>query len=145
MRPFTQAFTLVFASAILWCSTLGFAHSALALTPIKLTNATYRACPAEMAEGIVSSRNSQAAKCFLIDATAENSSGKTVYDADVFGRIYDANGDNVFENRGRVGTVNEIPAGSSQIEIRITVSASQPEPLVLKQFKATGFATQIRK
>jgi hypothetical protein len=145
MRPFKQAFTLVFASLLVWCATLGVSDGALALTPIKLTNAAYRACPAEMAEGIVSSRNSQAAKCFLISATAENSSGKTVYDADVFGRIYDANGDNVFENRGRVGTVNEIPAGSSEIEIRITVSASQPEPLSLKQFKATGFATQIRK
>jgi hypothetical protein len=145
MPPLKQVFTLLCASLLLWCSTLGFAPSAAALTPIKLTNPAYRACPAEMAEGIVSSRNSQAAKCFLITATAENSSGKTVYDADVFGRIYDANGDNVFENRGRVGTVDEIPAGSSAIEIRITVSASQPEPLVLKQFKATGFATQIRK
>ncbi|NJM45551.1 MAG: hypothetical protein HC860_04710 [Alkalinema sp. RU_4_3] len=145
MRPFKQTFTMVLASLLLWCSSLGLAPSAAALTPIKLTNPTYRACPAEMAEGIVSSRNSQAAKCFLITATAENSSGKTVYDADVFGRIYDANGDTVFENRGRVGTVDEIPAGSSEIEIRITVSASQPEPLMLKQFKATGFATQIRK
>jgi hypothetical protein len=145
MRPFKQAFTLIFASLLIWCLALGLSDSASALTQIKLTNATYRACPAEMAEGIVSSRNSQAAKCFLITATAENSSGRTVYDADVFGRIYDANGDNVFENRGRVGTVNEIPIGSSEIEIRITVSASQPEPLILKQFKATGFATQIRK
>jgi hypothetical protein len=145
MRPFKQTFTLILASLMVWCAALGLSDGALALTPIKLTNATYRACPAELAEGIVSSRNSQAAKCFLISATAENSSGKTVYDADVFGRIYDANGDNVFENRGRVGTVNQIPAGSSEIEIRITVSASQPEPLILKQFKATGFATQIRK
>jgi hypothetical protein len=145
MLPFKQIFTLALASFMVWCAALGFADGAMALTPIKLTDPTYRACPAEMAEGIVSSRNSQAAKCFLIRATAENTSGKTVYDADVFGRIYDANGDTVFENRGRVGTVNEIPVGTSEIEIRITVSASQPEPLMLKQFKATGFATQIRK
>jgi hypothetical protein len=142
MRLFKQAFILFFAMVILL---FGFTDAASALTPIKLSDATYRDCPPEMAEGIVSSRNSQAAKCFLITATAENTSGKTVYDADVFGRIYDANGDTVFENRGRVGTVNEIPPGSSSIEIRITVSASQPEPLMLKQFKATGFATQIRK
>jgi hypothetical protein len=80
----------------------------------------------------------------LITATAENTSGKTVYDADIFGRIFDANGDTVFENRGRVGSVEEIPVGSSNIEIRITVAASQPEPLSLKQFKATGFTAKIR-
>jgi hypothetical protein len=63
----------------------------------------------------------------------------------MFGRIYDANGDTVFENRGRIGTVNEIPPGESIISVRITVSENQPEPLKLEQFKATGFANQIRQ
>jgi hypothetical protein len=115
------------------------------LTPIKLKNPTYAACPPEMAQGTVTSRNSQPARCFIVSATAQNDSGKTVYDADVFGRIYDANGDTVFENRGRVGTVSEIPPGESQISVRITIAENQPEPFKLEQFKATGFANQIRQ
>jgi hypothetical protein len=134
----------VITGCFLWLAALGFAPPASALTPIKLSNLAYHDCPPEMAEGTVSSRSSQKAKCFLITATAENTSGKTVYDADIFGRIFDANGDTVFENRGRVGSVEEIPVGSSNIEIRITVAASQPEPLSLKQFKATGFTAKIR-
>jgi hypothetical protein len=118
--------------------------AAWAGTPVKLTNLTYAACSAEMSAGTVTTRNSQPAKCFIVSATAQNDSGKSVFDADVFGRIYDANGDTVFENRGRLGTVAEIPPGSSMIEVRITVDPSQPEPLSLKQFKATGFGGKIR-
>lgn len=135
--PFTLAL-------MLWAVGSMIAPAAWALTPIKVTNLTYTKCPEEMAAGVVTTRNSQPAKCFIISATANNASGKSVYDADVFGRIYDANGDTVFENRGRVGTVAEIPPGKSQIEVRITVDPNQPEPLQLKQFKATGFAKRIR-
>jgi hypothetical protein len=133
-------------SMVLWLGAIGlFAPAAWALTPIKLINPTYAACPPEMALGTVTSRNSQPASCFIVTATAQNDTSKSVYDADVFGRIYDANGDNVFENRGRIGTVSEIPPGKSAITVRITVSANQPEPLTLKQFKATGFGAQIRQ
>jgi hypothetical protein len=135
----------ILLSGLIWLTTIGFAPNAWALTPIKLKNLAYTACPPEMALGTVTSRNSQPANCFLISAIAQNDSGKSVFDADVFGRIYDANGDNVFENRGRVGTVAEIPPGESNISVRITVSANQPEPLKLEQFKATGFAQQIRQ
>jgi hypothetical protein len=128
----------------LWFGAATIAPAAWALTPIKLTELSYHACSAEMAAGTVTTRNSQPAKCFIVTATAKNDTGKAVFDADVFGRIYDANGDSVFENRGRLGTVREIPPGSSPIEVRITVDASQPEPLELKQFKATGFARSIR-
>jgi hypothetical protein len=123
---------------------LGTVPAAWALTPIKLTELSYHPCSEEMAAGTVTTRNSQPAKCFIVTAMARNDTGKAVFDADVFGRIYDANGDTVFENRGRLGTVREIPPGTSPIEVRITVDSSQPEPLTLKQFKATGFAGKIR-
>jgi hypothetical protein len=128
----------------LWFGAGVIAPAAWAITPIKLSNLSYQPCSAEMAQGTVTTRNSQPAKCFIVTAMAQNDTGKSVFDADVFGRIYDANGDTVFENRGRLGTVREIPPGRSPIEVRITVDASQPEPLALKQFKATGFAGKIR-
>jgi hypothetical protein len=60
----------VITGCFLWLAALGFAPPASALTPIKLSNLAYHDCPPEMAEGTVSSRSSQKAKCFLITATA---------------------------------------------------------------------------
>ncbi len=69
---------------------------------------------------------------------------KTVYDADIFGRIYDANNNTVMQNRTRVGSISEVPPGESTFEMRITVPANQPTPLKLKQFKASGFTSKVR-
>ena len=55
--------------------------------------------------------------------------------ADVFGRIYDANGNSVMENRGRLGSITEIPPGVSYFTIRISVPSELPTPLKLEQFK----------
>lgn len=116
-----------------------------ALTPIKLFNITSEECPPEIGKGSVTSGGSSApATCFLVTGKAENKSGKTVVDADVFGRIYDANGNSVMQNRTRVGTLAEVPAGVSDFEIRISVPANQATPLKLEQFKASGFAGQVR-
>ncbi len=85
------------------------------------------------------------ASCFIITGIANNPSGKPVMDADIFGRIYDANGNSVMQNRTRLGGVPEIPPGKSTFEIRISVPANQPTPLKLEQFKASGFSQQVRK
>ncbi|PSB57231.1 hypothetical protein C7B77_09060, partial [Chamaesiphon polymorphus CCALA 037] len=72
-------------------------------------------------------------------------SGKTVYDADVYGRIYDADNNNVLPNRGRVGLIEQVPPGINDFEMRITVPESARQPLQLKKFKASGFASKIRQ
>ena len=43
--------------------------------------------------GITFSGSTQAAACLDISAQAQNASGKPLYNADVFGRVYDANGE----------------------------------------------------
>jgi hypothetical protein len=131
-------------STVLWISSWFVSSPAYALTPIKLSDLSYEECPAELAPGIVNSGDFRPANCFLVKGKAENKSGKPVVDADVFGRIYDANGNSVMENRGRVGTIVEVPPGVSDFEIRISVPANQPTPLKLEQFKASGFAGQVR-
>lgn len=118
---------------------------ALALTQIKLTNLSYHECQSEFAQGAVTSGTTRAANCFIVTGKAENPSNKPVYDADIFGRIYDANNDSVMQNRTRIGSIAEIPPGISDFELRISVPANQPLPLQLKQFKAAGFAAQIRR
>jgi len=122
-----------------------YTPSASALTQIKLTDVGYKECPPELAMGAVTSGATNAANCFIVTGKAENNSGKSVFDADVFGRIYDANNDSVMQNRTRLGSITEIPAGVSEFNMRISVPANQPLPLQLKQFKAAGFSGQVRK
>ncbi len=122
-----------------------YTPSASALTQIKLTDVGYKECPPELAMGAVTSGATNAANCFIVTGKAENNSGKSVFDADVFGRIYDANNDSVMQNRTRLGSITEIPAGVSEFNMRISVPANQPLPLQLKQFKAAGFSGQVRR
>ncbi|MGB0561941.1 MAG: hypothetical protein ACPGVO_09075 [Spirulinaceae cyanobacterium] len=129
---------------IVLLSWLAMSLPAQALTPVKLKDLSYHDCPPELSTGAVLSMGVQSASCFLITGTAINATEKYVVDADVFGRIYDANNNPVFQNRSRVGTIAEIPPGESPFEIRISVAANQPTPLQLKQFKASGFASRVR-
>lgn len=86
-----------------------------------------------------------AANCFIVTGKAENKSDKPVINADIFGRIYDANNDSVMQNRTRLGSIEEIPPGISDFELRISVPANQPTPLHLEQFKAAGFTGMVRR
>jgi hypothetical protein len=121
-----------------------FSSAAIATTSIELKDISYKDCQGELALGNVTSGSSETANCFLVTGKAVNNSGKTVYDADVFGRVYDANNEPAMQNRTRLGTLEEIPPGTSDFEVRISVSANQPTPLKLKQFKASGFAGKVR-
>lgn len=140
-RQIKVIFISCLISVFLWI----FTPPAVALTQIKLFDITYKDCPPELAEGAVISSGSGAANCFIVTGKAENGTYKTVYDADIFGRIYDANNDPILQNRTRLGSIAEIPPGISDFELRISVPANQPTPLKLKQFKAAGFSGQVRK
>ncbi|MCC0179497.1 hypothetical protein I4641_21285 [Waterburya agarophytonicola K14] len=131
-------------SSILWLGSCIVTPQAEAMTSIKLTNLSYEPCAGDDAKGSVGSGDLRAANCYTIKGKAKNISGKTVVDADVFGRIYDANDNDTFENRGRIGTIEEIPPGTSDFSIQISVPANQPTPLKLKNFKASGFAGKVR-
>jgi len=131
-------------SSLFWLTSSIVTPPADALTSIKLSDLSYEPCTGEGSEGNVSSGDMRPANCFLIKGKAKNISGKTVVDADVFGRIYDADDNTTMENRGRIGTIEEIPPGVSDFEFKINVPANQPTPLKLKQFKASGFAGRVR-
>ncbi|ELR99650.1 hypothetical protein [Gloeocapsa sp. PCC 73106] len=140
-----SGFSSLLLAVILGCLVWLITPNALASTPIRLFDISYQDCTGDVAEGNVSSGGgSLPVNCFIVSGKAENKSGKMVVDADVFGRIYDANHNSVYENRGRVGSIAEIPPGVSDFSIRISVPADQPTPLVLEQFKASGFAAKVR-
>ena len=141
-----RSLAIVICSSLMCLSSWMITPTALALTEIKLSDLTYQDCPEELTAGnVTSGGNSLPAKCYMITGKAENKSGKNVIDADVYGRIYDANNNPVMQNRTRVGSIDQIPPGVSDIEVRVTVPANQPEPLQLKQFKASGFSGKVRR
>lgn len=140
-----RSLTVVFISCLITFLSWAIAPPSLALTQIKLFDVSYKDCPPELAQGAVISSGSAAANCFIVIGKAQNGTNKTVYDADIFGRIYDANNDSVMQNRTRLGSIVEVPPGISDFELRISVPANQPTPLKLKQFKAAGFSGQVRK
>jgi hypothetical protein len=145
MNRLISSFLTIVLSGCLWFSSGAVAPHALAVTQIPVSNIDYHECPADIAEGAIASGSSMTANCFIITGTANNTSGKTVMDADIFGRVYDANGNSVMQNRTRLGGVPEIPPGESTFEIRISVPENQPTPLKLEQFKASGFSRQVRR
>lgn len=118
---------------------------AWAITQIKLSDMAYHDCPAKFSQGLVTSDGSgRAANCFMVTGKANNPSNKMVYDADVYGRIFDANENNVMPNRTRVGKIDQVPPGKSNFELRISVPATTKLPLNFKQFKASGFSSSVR-
>ena len=138
---FRNWLTATAVACLIWVISSAFAPPALAVIRIKLSNLSSQECPSEIGQGMVTVGGGSArhAGCYLIKGKAKNPTGKTVLDADVFGRIYDANGNNTFQNRSRVGLIDEVPPGISDFEIRVTVPANVKTPLILKGFKASGF------
>ncbi|MFP4255021.1 MAG: FxLYD domain-containing protein [Halothece sp.] len=134
--------TIIALSVLFWIVGSFISPEAEAITQIKLSDLSYQDCPKEYQGGLLSG-SSNAASCFLITGAAKNPSGKTIYDADVYGRIYDANGNPVLQNRTRVGSISEVPPGVSEFSLRISVPANQPTPLKLEQFKASGFSSSV--
>ncbi|HLP91938.1 MAG TPA: biotin carboxylase [Nostocaceae cyanobacterium] len=146
LLTFIQPLKIILATTLMiflsWVAT----PNATALTQIKLSDLSYHDCPPELSVGAVTSGGSgSAANCFIITGKAQNSTRKTVYDADIYGRIYDANNNPILQNRSRLGAIAEVPPGISDFELRISVPANQPTPLKLKQFKASGFSAIVRR
>lgn len=138
-----RSLTLIFVSCIISFLWLVFTPSALAMTQIKIFNLSYKDCPPELAKGAVISSGSAAANCFIVTGKAKNSTNKTVYDASIYGRIYDANNNPALPNRTRLGSIDQVPPGERDFELRISVPANQPTPLKFRQFKASGFSSSV--
>jgi len=119
--------------------------SAEALVSVNLSDLSYAPCTGDVATGLVSAGSSATAKCFIIHGTTTNKSGKPVINADIFGRIFDANHNDVFPNRHRIGTIDEIQPGTGEFDFRVTIEANLAEPLQFEGFKASGFTGKVRR
>ncbi|MEM8505032.1 MAG: hypothetical protein AAF716_17990 [Cyanobacteria bacterium P01_D01_bin.1] len=125
----------------------GWTPAAHALTQIELKDLVAEECPADAAyaENLTTSGSSMSATCYLVKGTAVNKSAKDIVDADIFGRIFDAEGNAVMKNRYRLGGIEYVPMGESPFSFRISVPSVQPAPLRLEKFKASGFASKVRR
>ena len=136
--------TIFFVTVFLLLGSLIVSPTVEALVPIKIIDVSYKECPPGVGEGSVTSGGSALpATCYLITGKTKNTSKKTLYDADVFGRVLDANNEPALQNRTRLGALAEVPPGVNEFELRISVPSNQPTPLKLKQFKATGFTSKV--
>jgi hypothetical protein len=144
-KKILQVFNIALLSLLLCVCTFAFSATAWANVQIKLTNVIYEPCTGDAGKNMVLGGGVMSAKCYMIKGNTSNPSGKVVYNADIFGRIYDANGNDAMPERARLGAVEEIPAGNSDFQIMVAIPAEQPEPLELKQFKASGFAGKVRR
>lgn len=141
-----QTWGAIALTLCLWLTTtLLWVPPASARTQIELFDLGYQDCPPAMSEGAVVAGSSMEANCFIITGKAKNATNKPIYNADIFGRIYDANKNPVMQNRTRLGAIDEVPPGVSDFELRISVAADQPTPLKLEQFKAAGFSGRVRR
>lgn len=138
-----RTLAIITLSILFWLAGFTISPEAHAITRIQLSDISYENCSEEYQGGLLSG-SSRSATCYLITGKANNPSGKTIYDADVYGRIYDANGNPVLQNRTRVGSISEVPPGVSEFSLRINVPANQPTPLQLEQFKASGFSSSVQ-
>jgi len=93
--------------------------------------------------GVTFSGAAQKAACLSVSALASNPSNKPLYNADVFGRIYDVNGEAAIDDTEniRIAYIDEIPPGKSTVSFRLNVPLEQYNlgELKLQGFKATGF------
>lgn len=140
----TKLLTVLIAACFCFLSWIPAAH---ALTQIALKDLVAQECPADAAyaENLTTSGSSQEATCYLIRGTAVNKSGKDIVDADIFGRIYDADDSPVMKNRFRLGGIEYVPAGESEFAFRVSVPSNQRAPLRLEKFKASGFSSKVRR
>ncbi|MEM6446701.1 MAG: FxLYD domain-containing protein [Cyanobacteria bacterium J06642_2] len=137
-----KRFAKLAIALVLAVTSLGFGNRNLAIEDLHT-----KACPdtPEYQNLTLSGPSSQRADCYLVSGIVVNESDRTVLNADVFGRIYDADGNDVMPERTRVGSIDEVPPGKSEFSIRISASQSNRPPLVLEQFKASGFSGAVRR
>lgn len=84
------------------------------------------------------------ASCYALRGRVLNPGSQPVVDTDVFALILDASGEPVLQNRTRVGSIGDVPPGSSSFGVRLSVPAGTPGPLGFRNVKARGFSAPVR-
>jgi hypothetical protein len=84
------------------------------------------------------------ASCWALRGEVRNSGRRPVVDTDLFALILDASGEPVLPNRTRVGSIGDVPPGTTPFALRLAVPAGTPGPLQARNVRARGFSAPVR-
>ncbi|MCP9941122.1 hypothetical protein KBY70_01725 [Cyanobium sp. ATX 6E8] len=111
---------------------------------LQVSQVSLEPCPAEDVGAQPELRRPSGASCYALRGTVLNPGRKPVVDTDVFALIVDSSGEPVLQNRTRVGSIGDVPPGSSGFALRLSVPAGTPGPLSFRSVKARGFSAPVR-
>ena len=74
--------------------------------------------------------------CYILDGQIKSTAKSLIKDVDVFAFIYDASGEEVLPNRPRIGSINNVPIGTSQFSVRVPIPSFAVPPFTIKKAKA---------
>ena len=101
-------------------------------------------CPATDAASQSGLKRPAGAGCWALSGEVRNPGRKPVVDTDVFAVVTDASGEPVLQNRSRVGSIGDVPPGTSRFALRLAVPMGTPGPLQVRNVKARGFSAPVR-
>lgn len=113
-------------------------------TDLQVSLISLEPCPAADAAAQSDLRRPIGASCWALRATVQNPSRQAVVDTDMFGRVVDASGESVLPNRTRLGSIGDVPPGTSEVALRLSVPAGTAGPLQVGQLRARGFRAPVR-
>jgi len=111
---------------------------------LRVSEVTLEPCPPSDVAAQPDQNRSSSARCYALRGMVDNPGRQPVVDTDVFARILDASGEPVLQNRTRVGSIGDVPPGSSPFALRLAVPAGTPDPLGFTSVKARGFSAPVR-
>jgi hypothetical protein len=111
---------------------------------LQVSELSIEPCPAEDIGAQPELRRPAGASCYALRGSVVNPTRKPIVDTDVFALIVDSSGEPVLQNRTRVGSIGDVPPGTSPFALRLSVPAGTPGPLSFRNVKARGFSAPVR-
>ena len=101
-------------------------------------------CPTDDAAAQPELRRPVGASCYALRGVVINPGKRAVVDTDVFAQILDGSGEPALANRTRVGSIGDVPPGSSPFALRLSIPAGTPGPFSVRKARARGFTAPVR-
>jgi hypothetical protein len=101
-------------------------------------------CPSGDAGSQPELRRPTGASCYALRGEVINKGRQSVVDTDVFALILDSSDEPVLPNRSRVGSIGDVPPGSSAFALRLAIPAGTPGPFQVRNVRARGFSAPVR-
>ena len=117
---------------------------AQAAADLTVSQVSLEPCPRDDIGAQPQLRRPSGASCYVLRGTVTNPGRKAVVDTDVFALILDSSDEPVLPNRSRVGSIGDVPPGSSQFALRLAIPAGTPGPFQVRNVRARGFSAPVR-